>query len=653
MMASGRKSTMPSLRIPFVIFIILWPLTCLQQCFQFLGSRRAAELANARETTLSRRHRKTSLRAGERTFAEAGEQKELSGLHIDSRMVFVPTSPFSMASTRPPVAGLWAPAADTEGKFQHETIPHLSLEYKFAPHVGRKVWGIWDEAADADTTEASASFKYIWQLPPLTVESYERTQEIRSDPFSFYGYNGWFLGFYPAGSRNSMEDHCGLFLHASGGATIRYRLFQMRSGREVAAFEYLECFNESLESASGNRNFAHRFDLLSDIRQGISFGVEIRHADPDTTTPRSPKLLAYLDTMGHSPSTSEGVWWTKQETGWTNDGHWRFQRIATQLEGTTEMELSAASPVDFSEALRRASAKGLSLRVPQHLTEPLLQALSQDPVSDPQDLSFSARLDRMFIGRPALKGKLTALYQKLRHEEERRKRGILSKQPSSKHMVFTGSPGTGKTMVARELGRLLKDVGYLSKGHVVEVQRGDLVAGYIGQTAPKTKAMIENAAGGILFVDEAYRLIQDASHSRDFGREALEEIMSVMNDADDLVIVLAGYSDKLQVLMDVNPGLKRRIYATFEFADFSTEELAQIFVKMVRDASYALEEGMDEGWLSQALHSKCSKRLRSRYYLAQVMQPLRYLATIQVFLHAAPIARARQRCALARSALLV
>ncbi|KAL9154278.1 hypothetical protein ABFS82_10G104300 [Erythranthe guttata] len=155
------------------------------------------------------------------------------------------------------------------------------------------------------------------------------------------------------------------------------------------------------------------------------------------------------------------------------------------------------------------------------------------------------------------------------------------KQP---HMVFLGNPGTGKTMVARILGKLLQSIGVLSSDKVIEVQRTDLVGEYIGQKGPKTRKKIVEAMGGILFVDEAYQLVptQRTGNYKDFGVEALEEIMSVLEDGD-IVVIFAGYTEPMKLALSSNQGLCRRVTNFFQFDDFTCKDLAQmLMLKMTK-----------------------------------------------------------------------
>jgi SpoVK/Ycf46/Vps4 family AAA+-type ATPase len=159
----------------------------------------------------------------------------------------------------------------------------------------------------------------------------------------------------------------------------------------------------------------------------------------------------------------------------------------------------------------------------------------------------------------------------------RRDKGFDEKEQINVHSVFTGNPGTGKTTVAQMMGRLYKKMGLLSKGHVHEVDRVDLVGEYIGQTAPKVKEAIEKARGGVLFIDEAYSLARSNDDTKDFGREVVEILVKEMsNGVGDLAVIVAGYPKEMKHFIDSNPGLKSRFKLFFEFADYLPQELAQI-----------------------------------------------------------------------------
>ena len=160
--------------------------------------------------------------------------------------------------------------------------------------------------------------------------------------------------------------------------------------------------------------------------------------------------------------------------------------------------------------------------------------------------------------------------------------------PVSLHLVFTGNPGTGKTTVARIISRIYKQIGVLSKGQLVEVDRSGLVAGYVGQTALKTQEKINQALGGVLFIDEAYSLSQENDA---FGQEAIDTILKAMEDhRDDLVVIVAGYTDPMEKFINSNPGLKSRFNKYIEFPDYSVDELEEIFNMNLKKYEYEVEE---------------------------------------------------------------
>lgn len=170
----------------------------------------------------------------------------------------------------------------------------------------------------------------------------------------------------------------------------------------------------------------------------------------------------------------------------------------------------------------------------------------------------------------------------------RRRNGLNAVAPSP-HLVFTGNPGTGKTTVARHIGRIYKQLGLLNSGHVVEVDRSQLVGGYIGQTAIKTREALDSAKGGVLFIDEAYSLARD--HSNDYGHEAIETILAYMeNNRGQIVVVVAGYPAEMQTFMAMNPGLSSRFDYTLPFPDYSNDELAIIFERLANEYDYELDD---------------------------------------------------------------
>ncbi|WP_344865916.1 AAA family ATPase [Amycolatopsis ultiminotia] len=200
-----------------------------------------------------------------------------------------------------------------------------------------------------------------------------------------------------------------------------------------------------------------------------------------------------------------------------------------------------------------------------------------------------AELDAM-IGLDPVKRRVRSMVDEMAVDARRREAG-LQVAVRSRHLVFTGNPGTAKTTVSRLVGQIYRELGVLPSGHLVEVGRGDLVAEYSGQTAPKTRAVCERAAGGVLFIDEAYNLVRD-DHD-DYGREAVTELLVQMeNHRDDLVVFVAGYPQETDEFLASNPGLRSRFSGRIEFPDYSNEELAAIFALMAKSQGYRLDDGL-------------------------------------------------------------
>lgn len=193
------------------------------------------------------------------------------------------------------------------------------------------------------------------------------------------------------------------------------------------------------------------------------------------------------------------------------------------------------------------------------------------------------------VGLEKVKSKVQDLivYQKV--QKMRREQNLHSAK-NTLHLAFTGNPGTGKTTVARIVGRIYKQIGLLSKGHFVEVSRTDLIAGYQGQTALKVKKVIEQAKGGVLFIDEAYSITEN-DHTDSYGRECLTELTKALEDyREDLVVIVAGYTEPMNQFFESNPGLKSRFNTFIEFDDYSANELDEILVSMCKNNDYILTD---------------------------------------------------------------
>ena len=206
------------------------------------------------------------------------------------------------------------------------------------------------------------------------------------------------------------------------------------------------------------------------------------------------------------------------------------------------------------------------------------EPLEGDPYQELDDL----------IGLESVKQEVRSLANFVKLQKQREAQGLKTAKVSY-HLVFYGSPGTGKTTVARIVGRIYKDLGVLKKGHTVETDRAGLCGEYVGKTGPKTDTVISKALDGVLFIDEAYSLVPEGGGGNDYGQEAISTILKRMEDyRDRLVVIVAGYKDEMQRFIDSNPGLQSRFNRYIDFPDYSSEELVEIFKMYMKKNQYTL-----------------------------------------------------------------
>ena len=233
----------------------------------------------------------------------------------------------------------------------------------------------------------------------------------------------------------------------------------------------------------------------------------------------------------------------------------------------------------------------------EQLKAALAEAQKKDSVivNEPLEGDPYQELDDL-IGLGSVKTEVRSLANFVKLQKEREAKGLKTAKVSY-HLVFYGSPGTGKTTVARIVGRIYKDLGVLKKGHTVETDRAGLCGQYVGQTGPKTDSVIAKALDGVLFIDEAYSLVPEGGSGNDYGQEAISTILKRMEDyRDRLVVIVAGYKDEMQRFIDSNPGLQSRFNRYIDFPDYTGGELTDIFKMYMKKNQYTMSKET-EAWL--------------------------------------------------------
>ena len=273
-----------------------------------------------------------------------------------------------------------------------------------------------------------------------------------------------------------------------------------------------------------------------------------------------------------------------------------YRRLSDALEeADVERRLELEAIAAREEAVERARAERLrKVALLTDIPDETKAGTVEDFMYKQGVQEILEKLDYDLIGLKPVKKRVREIASLLVVDKMRLKLGLETSVPSL-HMGFTGAPGTGKTTVALRMGQILQRMGYCRSGHVVVATRDDLVGQYVGHTAPKTKEMVKKAMGGILLVDEAYYLY-NAANDRDYGQESIEILLNVMeNNKEDLIVVLAGYQDKMERFYSFIPGMESRIGNHIEFPNYEVDELVEIGSVMCHELEYIMGDGAVEG----------------------------------------------------------
>lgn len=351
--------------------------------------------------------------------------------------------------------------------------------------------------------------------------------------------------------------------------------------------------NEMVEFMKSNSGLESRFPIVIDF--------------PDYTV-QEMYLIALQMISGRGFSITE------KAKGILLESIGNLSSLTAGCSGNGRMVRNQVETILRNQSARIASAKVVSN---EELTE-ILPSDVELKSSPTPNFDLEEKLAAI-IGLEEVKDFIRSLYARLRMQNERKKMGIPVDSGQSLHMIFKGNPGTGKTMVARMIAELLHEIGAIRRNHLVETDRSGLVAGYVGQTAIKTNEKIKQAMNGVLFIDEAYSLAQGGSG--DFGREAIDTLVKSMDDnRERLVVILAGYSDRMEEFLGMNPGLKSRFPNIIEFPDYNPTELMDIAMRQYNVKGYELSSAAKEKLLNHFQSANSEKDFGNGRYVRNLLE---------------------------------
>lgn len=433
-------------------------------------------------------------------------------------------------------------------------------------------------------------------------------------------------GYQIKGSHMPLRDYAQF-------AIMKFMLYIADSDRNIRDSE-VDIINDCL-GFSLTRDYVVRFveehrissDAIFDTilsLLAVFINADIQNQAENGST--SLMLLEFLDELGLEFITFDGKYDDRQTKcmaalmlrlknyrnaylrTWKKMQHERINPFAPPVPSNPEERMETPAPVPTNFRIDQNDTPAVPPASPtppqeqpaksgeQELMDPMTPASEKQPEPDPEpEETLEELLENLnsLTGLTKVKEDLTSLINLLKVHKMREERG-LPQAHVSLHMVFSGNPGTGKTTVARLLGKIYCKLGVLSKGHLVEVDRSGLVSGYVGQTAIKTKKVVDSALGGLLFIDEAYALTANTG-SNDFGMEAVNTLLKAMEDhRSDLVVIVAGYTDLMEEFLDSNPGLRSRFNKQILFDDYTPEELTEIFCGICGKSFFELTDDAHE-----------------------------------------------------------